>query len=560
MAIDINSLFADIIDTPEQRQQKLLQQGMVQGQLLSSGLRGRAAALAPLAQMAGQLGVQRNEDLRRAVQPMLGIDPRTTGEKMAEQLKGLDPEDPNSLLQAAQALQSIDPVRAASLRQAAARVRVEKEDREKTTRLQELQLNAAEREAALAEQAQENKAQTIARYRAMGVPDAFIESYRVGELTAKDLMTSWAEQLSSKAKAKPFKFESLKGEDKEIAVKAILENEDAQTLLKQIEEGSESSLGLLTWGGEKKFDQQSLLDEAAVWRVLNPAMTVTEAVEAAVTSLPQGGARAVLASGGQGAEQQMQRAVDIAKGNIPSVSPANINLGQQSPEAGLNVAGFENEVNSIFEEAAALQRRIESSEGGARDVTPTSTQPVPYTENPSMVVQAMLGMRDVSRKLFNLGEDQTETNAQDQGVSASQYLKAVEGLDFPVVSSLAKNIPVAQKAAVDAFNVLKTTLSSVDNIKKARDAGIDVLLGSTANLVGTLVEGQASSRRQGEQIATNIDLAKQNIQEMRSKVGQLPPPSRRIVIEQLNKLENAVLERAAKLAGQVFDQRLLCLI
>ena len=553
MAIDINSLFADIIDTPEQRQQKLLQQGMVQGQLLSSGLRGRAAALAPLAQVAGQLGVQRQEDLRRAVQPMLGIDPRTTGEKMAEQLKGLDPEDPNSLLQAAQALQSIDPVRAAALRQAAARVRVEKEDREKTTRLQELQLNAAEREAALAEQAQENKAQTIARYRAMGVPDAFIESYRVGELTAKDLMTSWAEQLSSKAKAKPFKFESLKGEDKEIAVKAILENEDAQTLLKQIEEGSESSFSFLTWGGEKKFDQQSLLDEAAVWRVLNPAMTVTEAVEAAVTSLPQGGARAVLASGGQGAEQQMQRAVDIAKGNIPSVSPANINLGQQSPEAGLNVAGFENEVNSIFEEAAALQRRIESSEGGARDVTPTSTQPVPYTENPSMVVQAMLGMRDVSRKLFNLGEDQTETNAQDQGVSASQYLKAVEGLDFPVVSSLAKNIPVAQKAAVDAFNVLKTTLSSVDNIKKARDAGIDVLLGSTANLVGTLVEGQASSRRQGEQIATNIDLAKQNIQEMRSKVGQLPPPSRRIVIEQLNKLENAVLERAAKLAGQVFD-------
>ena len=101
--------------------------------------------------------------------------------------------------------------------------------------------------------------------------------------------------------------------------------------------------------------------------------------------------------------------------------------------------------------------------------------------------------------------------------------------------------------------LLKTTLSSVDNIKKARDAGIDSLLGSTANLVGTLVEGQASSRRQGEQIATNIDLAKQNIKEMRSKIGQLPPPSRRIVVEQLNKLENIVLERAAQLAGQVFD-------
>ena len=84
MAINISTLFADIIDTPEQRQEKLLQQGQMQGRLLASGLTGRARALAPLAQMAGQLGVQRNEDIRRAVQPMLGIDPRTTGEKLQD--------------------------------------------------------------------------------------------------------------------------------------------------------------------------------------------------------------------------------------------------------------------------------------------------------------------------------------------------------------------------------------------------------------------------------------------------------------------------------------------
>ena len=127
MAIDINSLFADIIDTPEQRQMKMLQEGMLRGDRLASGLTGLTRAAAPLAQVAGQLGVQRNENLRRAVQPMLGIDPRTTGEKMAEQLKGLDPENPDSLLQAAQGLQSIHPVRAAALRQAAAHKRIEKE-------------------------------------------------------------------------------------------------------------------------------------------------------------------------------------------------------------------------------------------------------------------------------------------------------------------------------------------------------------------------------------------------------------------------------------------------
>ena len=130
-AINIQSLFADIIDTPEQRQQKMLQQGMMEGQMLSSGLTGRARALAPLAQMAGQLGVQRNEDLRRAVQPMLGIDPRTTSEKVGEQIAGLDMSTPEGMLQAAQALQSIDPVRAAALRQAAAEKRIENQDRER---------------------------------------------------------------------------------------------------------------------------------------------------------------------------------------------------------------------------------------------------------------------------------------------------------------------------------------------------------------------------------------------------------------------------------------------
>ena len=152
MAIDINSLFADIIDTPEQRQQKLLQQGMLQGQLLSSGLRGRAAALAPLAQMAGQLGVQRQEDLRRAVQPMLGIDPRSTGEKLQAALANIDTSTPAGLLQAANTVQSIDPIRAATLRQEAARLRKEEEDRAMARTTEELRQLQAGTSIAAAQQ------------------------------------------------------------------------------------------------------------------------------------------------------------------------------------------------------------------------------------------------------------------------------------------------------------------------------------------------------------------------------------------------------------------------
>ena len=137
MAININELFADIISTPEQRQEKLLQQGMLQGQLLSSGLKGRVANLAPLAQIAGQLGVQRNEDLRRAVQPMMGIDPRSDSEKMQEQLGQIDTSTPEGLLKAANSIQSVDPIRAAALRQAASELAVELSDKERTFRRQD---------------------------------------------------------------------------------------------------------------------------------------------------------------------------------------------------------------------------------------------------------------------------------------------------------------------------------------------------------------------------------------------------------------------------------------
>ena len=87
--------------------------------------------------MAGQLGVQRNEDLRRGVQPMLGIDPRTDSEKMQEKIGQMDFTTPKGLIDAANALQSTDPVRAASLRQAAVALDKETKAQERTINRQD---------------------------------------------------------------------------------------------------------------------------------------------------------------------------------------------------------------------------------------------------------------------------------------------------------------------------------------------------------------------------------------------------------------------------------------
>lgn len=197
MAINIQSLFADIIDTPEQRKQKMLEQGMLEGRALASGLRGRAAALAPLAQVAGQLGVQRRADLASGVQPLMGIDPRTSGEKLGDKIKDLDFTKPEDMIKAAQELQSIDPARAAALRQAAANRRLELQKAERELRRQQIaDQQAANREARAAageRRAQLGEQRDVVTW-ASGVVDDAIQRRDEAEEQARlnDLRTSVA--------------------------------------------------------------------------------------------------------------------------------------------------------------------------------------------------------------------------------------------------------------------------------------------------------------------------------------------------------------------------------
>lgn len=540
MAINISTLFADIIDTPEQRQEKLLQQGMAQGQLLASGLTGRSRALAPLAQMAGQLGVQRNEDIRRAVQPMFGIDPRTTGEKVGEQIAGVDMSTPQGMLQAAQALQSIDPLRAATLRQAAAEQRKIDQDRKRTTELQDMQLAAARREEETSLDIEANRSANVLRYKALGIPDAFVDSYAIGELTATDLMKAWSEDLAAKAKVKPFKFVSLKGADLKTAERYIADNESAKNLLNQITAGTESSLlGLFSWGGEETFTEQSLIDEAAVWRSINPTLTVEESVDEAVKSLPMGGARAILQGGDGIAAQQMQESYNVETGN--TTATGSVNLGVSNAGTPTSQEGFNSQVEDLVNEAAALQA------GGFNSTTPNVIQEPISPSSPREKVSFSQAVSNTFAPITALFDEDPE------GIGFADYLKAAEGLDFPAISTVAKNIPPAARMAVDAFDILATTFSSAENIKQAVSNRMDDVLSGTAKLIGAIVEGQSNPREQGEQIATNITAAKNNIQKLRSQLSNIKSADRRLVIEQLQKLENLVIEQSAQLAGAVLD-------
>jgi hypothetical protein len=154
MAINIQSLFSDIIETPAQRQERMLGEGILRGRELTGGLTGLARTQAPLVSALSMQMPQRQEALRRGVGGMLGLDVRTESEKVQEALKGVDPNDPQSLLQAAQAVGNLGlGTQSAQMRAMAAdatrqkqadlmareRFDLEQKEREKTIELREAQ-------------------------------------------------------------------------------------------------------------------------------------------------------------------------------------------------------------------------------------------------------------------------------------------------------------------------------------------------------------------------------------------------------------------------------------
>ena len=389
MAINIQSLFADIIDTPEQRQMKMLQEGMLRGDRLASGLTGLTRAAAPLAQVAGQLGVQRQENLRRAVQPMLGIDPRTTGEKLQEQIGRFDTSTPKGLMQAAQAIQQIDPIRAAALRQAATEQTQTNEDRTRRVQLETLQLESAQR-AAKDEEAQalirENQA-TL--YKAAGMPLADIEAYKAGALNPAqmaELKIKYTESLTANnpriANMTPFT-----QEEQRQARLYLDQNSDASKQWEEIQKlkkNPESWWQNLTGSRDPMFTEEDLFREAAVIQALNDnKIMYDEAIQRALVTLPRGGIRSI-----QGMTQRQNDLIGQRLG-LGTATPPSVNttaLAGSETQAGFDVSGFDQQaINALV---ADVEQRMS---GERAPVSPTPTTPPAPT--PSAVAAPTTDMR-----------------------------------------------------------------------------------------------------------------------------------------------------------------------
>ena len=107
MAIEITSLFRDILESPEQKQQRQMAEGFARSQNAVSQLTGLATAAAPLVGTMAELQGRRTEALQRGTGRLLGRDVRSTSEKVSDALKGFDPMNPQSVSQTTQMLQEM---------------------------------------------------------------------------------------------------------------------------------------------------------------------------------------------------------------------------------------------------------------------------------------------------------------------------------------------------------------------------------------------------------------------------------------------------------------------
>jgi len=605
MAINIQSLFADIIDTPEQRQMKMLQEGMLKGDRLASGLTGLTRAAAPLAQVAGQLGVQRQENLRRAVQPMLGIDPRTTGEKLQDQLKNIDTSTPKGLMQAAQAVQQIDPVRAAALRQAATEQTQANEDRDRRIRIETMQIEAAERAAKDEKDQIAIRTANAEKYRLLGMPDADINGYITGSISPLDMAKLHADYVTSRAsKQRIASISPFTGKTDQLADEYITNSKAAQDLLDEKQPNTGFSVFGYNVFADDKFTEQMIKDEAAVIRAYsNNEMLYDEAIDRAVQSLRDGGFR-----NQTNLDSESVRLINTQLGysnqdpnNTGEVNLARTNAGTKEGDSGLQLAvdlDIARKADNAFNILEARLGRAPQSESSANLNATDPSMPMsnaaylsnaferfgnmfkgqPQAEQTSFgqavsntfsnyplkpVVDSMMVDKDQVMPVTQgiSGLDQIVTTARQisatevpedaspadkrNAATFNDYVSAVEKLNFPVLPQLAKkikNVPAISAAMVKTFEGITRTLNSSEQIRSAVDEGFNNILNSTATVVGSLVRAQSNTRENGEEVLQLIEKAQANIKEMNKQLGKVPPAVRKDINAASNALLDLVIE------------------
>jgi len=176
MNIDIQSLFRDILETPEQRQQRELAETTLRSREMTRNITNRYAA--PFAGMVpGFLS-----NVNRATTGLgsaLGLDMRSTSEKAQEALSGLELTDPQSVQNTVQMLRNVGlGSQAAQILRMSTQAIQEQESTKRQAKIDQLAIDAAEQQV-----------ESQQRYREIGASqlegtkyDNYVEGIRNGSV------------------------------------------------------------------------------------------------------------------------------------------------------------------------------------------------------------------------------------------------------------------------------------------------------------------------------------------------------------------------------------------
>lgn len=160
MLTNIQSLFADILQTPEQRAMQLRNEGLNRAELATRGLSGGAAMLSPLIAAEARTAPMREEMLSRSLGRLFGQDVRTESESIQNTLSQADtstPEGQQALITAlrnqgygAQAAQLQQQMAEQAKEAEAAKIAQDLQERQVAVSEGNLGVNRAQQAAALA--------------------------------------------------------------------------------------------------------------------------------------------------------------------------------------------------------------------------------------------------------------------------------------------------------------------------------------------------------------------------------------------------------------------------
>jgi hypothetical protein len=395
MAINIQSLFSDIIETPAQRQERMLTEGILKGRELTGGLTGLARTQAPLVSALSMQMPQRQEALRRNVGGMLGLDVRTQSEKLEDIIKTADASTPAGMINLSKAIQEYAPAQALTLRQAAVEEQQRLADRDRQIRLQNLQIEEAERESTEAVEAKSVRESNAQSYRDLGVPNALVNDYVAGNITAAQMNQAHSQSLAARAKSIP-EYKTLAGQGLKDVELAMDDNDAVQELLSIKGEPQGILSQYLPFLRDNAYSKQDFIAEVSMIMQIEKQMTPSEAVDRAVSTLPMGGILSTIAirdpEGAERLRTQVVRSVQPMGAVNPAALAAGSGLETSEPSLERPEGAAETESSALDLTQQVIEFRQSLGSGPSLEA--------PTTNDEEMVASLINTNRPVARSRF----------------------------------------------------------------------------------------------------------------------------------------------------------------